>query len=159
MLKNIFPQLTVHFSRPGGAFRNFTCRRQVSRCCADPEMQTDVGEIAANPEEVQLVHDLASLVDVLDASCSVYFTLQAAVVPLAELHNSQTPAFKLVEKEHPIICCPFIVCMAEGNDLCCAAFKHRNDISYYYGISVEKVWSMLPPGPVRHFVPRTRLRS
>ena len=100
-----------------------------------------------NPEELTLVHDLASLVYVQDENLECWYTLQAAVVPHTDLYSTGVPGHKLSVHESRTLICPFLLERSEGVNMVVLAFKHRGECHYYYGVPVDKLAAWKPPTP------------
>ena len=81
--------------------------------------------VSVDPEHVRLTHDIASAIGILDAQASVYFTISAAVNKHEDLYSTETPGYKIVSQEAPVITCPYVLHLAEGNDVVVGAIKHR----------------------------------
>ena len=102
--------------------------------------------VGINPEEVRLVHDIASLIKIDDAFGEVYYTIQGAVTTFENLHAGGAPGHKIVATEPTIINTPFVLHQVEGlPDMIVGAIKHRGPISYFYGVYADKVKEFKPP--------------
>ena len=104
-----------------------------------------------NPEEVQLVHNIASLVHVQDNTLDPYYTLEVAVVKHGDLHSTGVLGNKVSVLEPHTITCPFVLERNEGVDLVVFAIKHRGDLHYYYGAPIDAVAAFKPPTPPATF--------
>ena len=95
------------------------------------------------PDEYRLVHDIGSFIFLDSPEGNVYYTIQFAVVPHAELHATDVPGHKIVQAEPNIIQCPFVLHMDDGMDVIVGAVKTRDTSSYFYCVSSEnlKKWS------------------
>ena len=87
--------------------------------------------VDVNPEHVRLVHDVATVVNIESTEALVYFTLQFAAVPHEGLHSTGVPGHKIVDEEPPIIKCPFVLSLSDGQDIIIGAMKHREDQSFF----------------------------
>ena len=96
-------------------------------------------------EEVQIVHNLASLVNVQDNTLDHYYTLELAVVKHGDLHSTGVLGNKVSVLEPHTIACPFVLERNEGTDLVVFAIKHRGELHYYYGVPVDVVAAFKPP--------------
>ena len=99
--------------------------------------------ISLKADEFRLVHDIGSFIFLDSPEGNVYYTIQFAVVPHAELHATDVPGHKIVQAEPNIIQCPFVLNMDDGMDVVVGAMKTRDASSYFYGVSSEnlKNWS------------------
>ena len=52
---------------------------------------------------------------------------------------TDVPGYKIVSAEPPKLHCPFVLDMSSGQRMIVGAYKHRHDITYYYGVPVERV--------------------
>ena len=105
---------------------------------------TDTVSLA--PDNVRLTHDLASVFCLADADFASWFTLTAAATQHEDIFNAETHGHRIVKKEAEMLPAPFVLHFTgEGEDMIVFAFKHRNGLAYYYGVSSSKVKDFVPP--------------
>ena len=97
------------------------------------------GQVGLNYENYKLVHDIASIHYLCKVDGTSYNTLQFAVCPMTGIFSSQTPGHKIVEEEPPIIICPFVLELTDGQNFIIGSVKHRNDQAYFYGVPYSQV--------------------
>ena len=97
------------------------------------------GQVGLNYENYKLVHDIASIHYLCKVDGTSYNTLQLAVCSTTGIFSSQTPGHKIVEEEPPIIICPFVLELTDGQNFIIGSVKHRNDQAYFYGVPSSQV--------------------
>ena len=74
-----------------------------------------------------------------------YYTSAAAVTELGNAYPAGVQGYKITSETPDWVDCPFLLKTTTENDLVVAAFKHRGEQMYYYGVWAEKVKEFRKP--------------